>query len=352
MADLKMWFLASFLIILPIFVEARVSRNDICKSNTLAVYKLRMDTHWSNETFPKQYPLYRPAAQFSRLLGMVHDPSYVLWRNGTEAKQEIRMVAEKGVGELLEQRQGVQDVFAAPPVVRGVGSTETIFYSDGKHHLVSVISKIVPSPDWFVGLDSYELCSNGRWISNVSVQVGPFDAGTDNGFTFTAPDWPSEPTSPIIAITSQHPDHPANSFYYPELEALPPLATFHITRERIYRATDGLKGSKRRRNKLARTNPVIVPLPNVIGKVTPDGHRHISPHVKRVHRKSSRQAVDCVLGHWSSWSSCSASCGVGFEVRTRKLTKPPKFGGSCSREMQQKRWCGGHTKCIERFFNW
>jgi hypothetical protein len=36
---------------------------------------------------------------------------------------------------------------------------------------VSVAIRIVPSPDWFVGLDSLELCKNGFWIDALSVQV-------------------------------------------------------------------------------------------------------------------------------------------------------------------------------------
>lgn len=36
---------------------------------------------------------------------------------------------------------------------------------------VSVAIRIVPSPDWFVGLDSLELCKHGFWIDALSVQV-------------------------------------------------------------------------------------------------------------------------------------------------------------------------------------
>ena len=62
------------------------------------------------------------------------------------------------------------------------------------------------------------------------LQVGPIDAGTDNGFTFTAPNWPSTPLEKIFRITSQQPNHPANSFYYPELNDLPPIATFFFVK--------------------------------------------------------------------------------------------------------------------------
>jgi hypothetical protein len=34
-----------------------------------------------------------------------------------------------------------------------------------------MISKLVPSPDWFVGLDSLNLCENGHFIDSVTVEV-------------------------------------------------------------------------------------------------------------------------------------------------------------------------------------
>jgi hypothetical protein len=36
---------------------------------------------------------------------------------------------------------------------------------------VSVAVRIVPSPDWFVGFDSLQLCKDGFWIDALSVQV-------------------------------------------------------------------------------------------------------------------------------------------------------------------------------------
>lgn len=58
--------------------------------------------------------------------------------------------------------------------------------------------------------------------------MDPLDAGTDNGFTFTAPNWPTEPQGVVYRITSTHPQHPAGSFYYPSLKRLPPIATFQF----------------------------------------------------------------------------------------------------------------------------
>ena len=36
---------------------------------------------------------------------------------------------------------------------------------------ISVITKIVPSPDWFIGLDSVSLCKDGLFIPAFNTEV-------------------------------------------------------------------------------------------------------------------------------------------------------------------------------------
>nr|CAD7424419.1 unnamed protein product [Timema monikensis] len=63
------------------------------------------------------------------------------------------------------------------------------------------------------------------------LEVDPLDAGTDNGFTFTAPNWPTDPQGVVYKVTSRYPSHPAGSFYYPYMKRLPPIATFQFIKE-------------------------------------------------------------------------------------------------------------------------
>ena len=92
------------------------------------------------------------------------------------------------------------------------------------------MARIVPSPDWFVGVDSFDLCSNSGWLDDHTVDLQPMDGGTDQGYTFTAPNWPEEPPKPISIITSSVPNHPANSFFYPELHELPVIGHLQFKR--------------------------------------------------------------------------------------------------------------------------
>ena len=34
------------------------------------------------------------------------------------------------------------------------------------------MTKLVPSPDWFIGLDSLDLCSQGAFVESVVTEVG------------------------------------------------------------------------------------------------------------------------------------------------------------------------------------
>jgi len=210
----------------------------VCDPDKLLVYRVTLSTHWSRTNFPKQYPEWRPPAQWSKMIGRSHDPEYRLFGIGHSSSQGFKEFAEKGRSDTLDAQSqgegGIFDEFSGPPVPTGEGRTEAEFFVDSNHSMVSVASRIVPSPDWFVGLDSFNLCIGGEWVDSVAIKVGPIDAGTDNGFTFTAPNWPSTPLEKIFRITSQQPNHPANSFYYPELNDLPPIATFFFVKVKEY----------------------------------------------------------------------------------------------------------------------
>lgn len=65
---------------------------------------------------------------------------------------------------------------------------------------LSFIVRIVPSPDWFVGIDSLNLCEGDHWIENISLDLYPYDAGTDSGFTFSSPNFETIPQDKITQV--------------------------------------------------------------------------------------------------------------------------------------------------------
>ncbi|CAN8024077.1 unnamed protein product, partial [Ixodes persulcatus] len=205
----------------------------------LAVYQATLVTAWTPGRFPKQYPHWRPPAQWSQLVGLSHNSSVRLWQLGHMATEGVRQFAESGrvgrlTGRMVQGNRGVLDFFHAPAVPKGSGTSEVTFFVDPHHRRVSTMSRLVPSPDWFVGVDSLDLCLKGRWRDRVTVDADPLDAGTDQGLTFTAPRWASQPAANISRISSRRPTHPAGSFYYPELERLPRIGYFQFRKLREY----------------------------------------------------------------------------------------------------------------------
>lgn len=51
---------------------------------------------------------------------------------------------------------------------------------------MSLAAKLAPSPDWIVGVSALELCNaNCTWSRSATIPLYPYDAGTDNGVSYT-----------------------------------------------------------------------------------------------------------------------------------------------------------------------
>ena len=84
--------------------------------------------------------------------------------------------------------------------------------------LVTLVSMIAPSPDWFVGVSSLSLLEEGSWLGSVVVELFAYDAGTDGGVIYTSPNEATEPRANISRITAS------------PFDVASPLGTFTFTR--------------------------------------------------------------------------------------------------------------------------
>ncbi|KAK9298664.1 hypothetical protein QLX08_008084 [Tetragonisca angustula] len=221
------------------FAQDRQEKED--KQDKLALYKVTLRTYWSRARFPRHYPEWKPPAQFGKLIGRTHDSTYTLYRLGERLSSGVRLYVETGRTDGMDadgDSPSSLHSFTGPPVPQGEGTSIARAFLDGNHTLISIMARINPSPDWFVGVDSFQLCVEGNWVDTVTVELDPLDGGTDNGFTFTAANWPTQPQGIAYRITSRYPAHPAGSFYYPNLPRLPPIATLTFTKLREYTLTE------------------------------------------------------------------------------------------------------------------
>ena len=166
-----------------------------------ATYAVTFDATWSAATHPDGFPA---SAHFSALTGAVHAPDVRLWAVGEPASNGIRAMAERGATATL--RAEVEALGTQAAVVEGgyVGTspgraTAELTVTD-EWPLATVVTMLAPSPDWFVGVDGLDLRDGNGWAERVAVDLIVYDAGTDDGATYAAPDAPREPRGPIAAV--------------------------------------------------------------------------------------------------------------------------------------------------------
>ena len=92
----------------------------------------------------------------------------------------------------------------------------------------------MPSPDWFVGVDSLELClKNGSWIDEKQMNLYLYDAGTDAGSGYqNANKQPLKFKERIYQITNLHPEN--SPFYNLNESKIKPFARIKVTKQRLF----------------------------------------------------------------------------------------------------------------------
>ena len=118
--------------------------------------------------------------------------------------------------------------------------------------------RLIPSPDWFVGISSFDLCERRKWKRHLKIDLYPMDAGTDRGLTFTSPDWPSEPREPLYRLSPRKPAHSASSFFYTNITSLPPIARVYLTKIAEYRRKGKALVIKQERNLIIYDNQDVL----------------------------------------------------------------------------------------------
>ena len=96
----------------------------------------------------------------------------------------------------------VSNVYKTGGVSTPGGYTSTKIMVQNMYSMVSLITMIAPSPDWFVGVDSYDLCGMNGWKETVTMDLLPWDAGTEDGLTYKLDNTETNPVDVIMRITT------------------------------------------------------------------------------------------------------------------------------------------------------
>ena len=171
-----------------------------------ARYKLTFNATWSAQTHPIEFP---SSAHFSELIGMTHNANAMLFTKGEIASDEIKNMAETGGKNPLESEiQAFISNGTGSTLISGgginssPGEVSIEFNIASSHSMVSVVSMLAPSPDWFIAVSNTNLIENNEWVTSKTIAVDIYDSGTDNGSTFRSPDEPTLPPLPIHNITT------------------------------------------------------------------------------------------------------------------------------------------------------
>ena len=162
-----------------------------------AVYAVEYNVPWGPDSHPDSLP---PGPHVSPIVVVSHMGQDDLFASGTLATDGVEMMAETGATEVL-----VGEIGDNPSILSSVvgtridvpGSNRLELEFDRDHPLLTAVSMLAPSPDWFVAVNNVELFLDGQWLEEVELPMRPYDAGTDSGETFTAADFDTSPAKTI-----------------------------------------------------------------------------------------------------------------------------------------------------------
>ncbi len=152
-------------------------------------YKATFRATWSKETHPTNFPA---NAHFSPLVGMTHSSATKLFTVDEKATAGIENMAETGKAPYLNQEIDTRkkagtagERINGGGIGRSPGSVSVQFTITKKHPLVSLVSMIAPSHDWFIAVRDFRLWENNQWKQTETVIVKAYDAGTESGDNFS-----------------------------------------------------------------------------------------------------------------------------------------------------------------------
>ncbi len=139
-----------------------------------ARYTATFDATWSATTHAV------PAdPHFSPLIGGTHNSLVTFWREGALASDGIKDMAERGRTSPLDTEvQAAIAAGTAQRILRGDGipspGTTTIqFDISAEFPLVTLVTMVAPSPDWFAGVSGLNLLDGTRWLDERTVPLIP-----------------------------------------------------------------------------------------------------------------------------------------------------------------------------------
>ena len=204
--------------------EVKAVAGEVPLPSDTAVYQVVFNATWSATTHPTDFP---PGPHFSPLIGAVHNDSVSFWTAGEIASAGMEQMAETGGTSILTREIRAHIPGNARSVIngRGIGSPASTTISSVRvsldHPLITLVTMIAPSPDWFVGVAGRSMQDEfGQWVDELEVVLYPYDSGTDDGPSYRSSNADSSPKQPIKGLKGISPfsDEPIGTYTFTRVD--------------------------------------------------------------------------------------------------------------------------------------
>lgn len=180
-------------------------------SQSIATYTITFTSVWNSAdhgTLPN-------GAHWSKLVGANHNSNIIFFQIGQEATQGIKNVAELGINTVFNSEvntsiaNGYTEQYINGNSLNSATGTITIMELEisENYPLLTLVSMIAPSPDWFIGINSFSLLdvTNNWKTGTIIIDIFPYDAGTDSGIGYESDDLETNPQGDITSLVNVSP---------------------------------------------------------------------------------------------------------------------------------------------------
>lgn len=158
-----------------------------------ATYTVDLTTLFSEDMFPEDYPA---GANFGAVVAVIHSPNIDIFETGEIASEGMAAYAENGdagalssfiSSDLGEENEG-QFFLQTEGTVDASGSISFDVTFTPARTSLTLIAKLNPSPDWFIGISSFDIVSDNDLIDDADFNLILLDAGSKAGTTYSSSD--------------------------------------------------------------------------------------------------------------------------------------------------------------------